>query len=1142
MAVFPTPPSSAYDARITITQRDIVQKLGEGIFVGNWFLFVNANSMMGAQLSSLRAVDTGTFFVGPSILFRGKEKLTLPGAEVEPTPLPTCELVSLTSDKSLYRLRRDTVHLLIASPTEARVQKTLTLLLGETVYGTYTVVLDDYGLCLWSMRDLPEGKYCAVIAGSVGESHFEIAEYRLAPLHAELVEQQLSGEALRYTLSVTAFDQPYTGIVEVELQERGQRAGERTSLRCGRDGLCRGVAKLTAAGPYTLNVLAGERTATVALKGSEQERRETTTMSELGEARLLGLLPTPQSNECRGMYISRGGANTEPLLARRLVGQEIELVPRADIEFLRVVIVNPVRGTCGEKVYTQVKAEQGIRIPVPPPYGIVLLGAFIDGRAWEGWCTVLRPSELQLACEAPKEAKPGSRVSITLKTGVKDRIIPVQLLVKDQRLIAESDPQTAFAAAIKRNIDEWRQQSMTGNVERTLLQINPPMMRMHRATLAPTGMFSPLMASQAMQASHTMVAPGSSDTGERGVAPQGVESASLADVTKVRLSFPEVVHNSIVLVREQEQVEVTLGDGMTRYTVEAFALSPETLDWRRVETSIQATQPVYGELTVSPFVFPDDTVMGRLDTGATSGSVIVEVQHDGVPLPLFEENGTPIEHGMPFPAGTVVRFPVRPGAITAIVRDGRRGGSDVSERYVTEPGQLRHIVRRLHLLTPGQTVTRQDLNARELRVLPGLERPFTLFVEGATLYPFGCIEQSSTKLLAMYTGYVSKAQDKAARGDYEAALPIWYERVKSMYLPQSGFCLYPPSEGGQRIPDTHYAPLAVKHLLELPTAQAAQRTGMTQPALLSMLDDLRAMASDAAHYYNIAYPPAVLNDCQDAYIVLLYEENAQMRKAEALTFVRSRLVQRDGQVLVSMSHQHPLFNICGPAVAERTETAYAAATLLLGKETSDLAIALKATNYITHQTGESGRLYSTVDTAAGLALLTALRPSGLASDGAGGRVAINGQEMALHDAITSPEEVQSVTCVAGVAALQLTSEVVENWSAYKGQLAVEVRLERQGQVQEQFRVGDTLDLVIQVPRYEPGLLAHVCLPDALSRIVGGGQVKHFALDFQERNILRIPLAVTTSTSGTAQHWAVLVRNMFKQEQVGNPGLLQVEVV
>jgi hypothetical protein len=184
-------------------------------------------------------------------------------------------------------------------------------------------------------------------------------------------------------------------------------------------------------------------------------------------------------------------------------------------------------------------------------------------------------------------------------------------------------------------------------------------------------------------------------------------------------------------------VEVTLGDSLTRYSIEAFALSPETMDWQRAETTLEAVKPVYGELTVSPFVFPGDPVMGRLDVGAASGSAMVEVRHDGEVLPLFFDDGTEVSPGLPIPSGSVVRFPVRPGAITAMVRDARKGGVDVSERYVTEPGKLRHIMRRLRLLTPGDEVTLQEQHALEIKPLPGLERPFQFFVEGAAKYPFG---------------------------------------------------------------------------------------------------------------------------------------------------------------------------------------------------------------------------------------------------------------------------------------------------------------------------------------------------------------------------------------------------------------------
>src|SRR5205085_4755966 len=136
----------------------------------------------------------------------------------------------------------------------------------------------------------------------------------------------------------------------------------------------------------------------------------------------------------------------------------------------------------------------------------------------------------------------------------------------------------------------------------------------------------------------------------------------------------------------------------------------------------------------------------------------------------------------------------------------------------------------------------------------------------------------------------------------------------------------------------------------------------------------------------------------------------------------------------------------------------------------------------------------------------------------------------------------------GIIAAQVTSQVIEDWSTFKNQLAVEVRLEHKGRVQKRFKVGDALDLVISVPRYEPGLIAHICLPDALARVVGGGQVKRFSLDFCEQNTLRVPLAVVGATSlpmardaeerrsllrwlgiggkkdaGNVQHWAVIVR-------------------
>src|SRR6266536_3328612 len=409
----------------------------------------------------------------------------------------------------------------------------------------------------------------------------------------------------------------------------------------------------------------------------------------------------------------------------------------------------------------------------------------------------------------------------------------------------------------------------------------------------------------------------------------------------------------------------------------------------------------------------------------------------------------------------------------------------------------------------------------------------------------------------MYTGYITNQDHAEVASDYEAAILVWYKRLKSMFLPKQGFCLYPPEEGGAKKPDTYCAPLGVQHLLNLP---AGERSGLKQKALLEMLDDIRAMVKDAAAYYKIDSPPKEIKDCHAAYQVLAIGAS-QKDKDRAANYVRSRLIERNGQTYVEVTEHQPSNRLWGLAVSTREETAYAAAALLATKEPGDLPRAIAATNYLTGQLNEEDRLYSTVDTAACLAVMIGLRDSGVVTNAEAGRVLLNGQEMRLADALAYAGKVEALRSLEGVVAVQVTSEVIEDWRAFKSQLPVEVRLERKGRPRQRFKVGDELDLVITVPHYEPGLIAHVCLPDALARVVGGGQVKRFSLDFCEKNVLRIPLAVVGATSlptakdteagssllhwlgiggkkdaANAQHWAVIVRNMFKEEQVGNPGL------
>src|SRR5579872_6936204 len=185
-----------YDPSLQISDFALVEKLGHSVLIGNWFAFLKAEWLQRSGMEPLLAatgVTAGT--VKSTILFRGGDELTLPGATILPRALPGARLVSLTSDKMLYRANRDTVRLLVAAPQQPDATLTLQLRLSGNAYADYTLRLDRYGLCLWSLQGLPEGEYTATLEGiEETECRFEVAEYRLSPLNAELVEQNMSGQ------------------------------------------------------------------------------------------------------------------------------------------------------------------------------------------------------------------------------------------------------------------------------------------------------------------------------------------------------------------------------------------------------------------------------------------------------------------------------------------------------------------------------------------------------------------------------------------------------------------------------------------------------------------------------------------------------------------------------------------------------------------------------------------------------------------------------------------------------------------------------------------------------------------------------------------------------------------------------------
>ena len=106
---------------------------------------------------------------------------------------------------------------------------------------------------------------------------------------------------------------------------------------------------------------------------------------------------------------------------------------------------------------------------------------------------------------------------------------------------------------------------------------------------------------------------------------------------------------------------------------------------------------------------------------------------------------------------------------------------------------------------------------------------------------------------------------------------------------------------------------------------------------------------------------------------------------------------------------------------------------------------------------------------------------------------------------------------------------------------------RNGNHELNFQVGDQVELQVELTDgYRFGDFLDVCLPDSLSRVFGGGQVKQFAVDFAGESVLTIPLATTgTSFSKDGKpdphHFSILIRNMYDEERIACPSFLRVNV-
>jgi hypothetical protein len=789
------------------------------------------------------------------------------------------------------------------------------------------------------------------------------------------------------------------------------------------------------------------------------------------------------------------------------------------------------------------EAGAEIVLAVPSPTAAILIGAFVGDTPWEGWLVSIAPDAPAPELVVPPHARPGESLEVGM-TGPSGG--SVYVVVKDARLVVADTPSSRLAGQIKTFAKEVGERLAVGEVKQTFAQMTPPPVPFPpQATGYPLAYPAPPpmpsaagLPPPAPATGRPMPAPQSrfdDDDRERGFGPDLDDkperdagpalpgpTAAKATAPKAGAVEPDVLFAGVVsLVDGKATLSVSLPDAVADYLVDAFVL--RGLDWARIERRVRAEKLPYVSLELPAFVHPEDVAVGRVHVQTASGRARVSVLRDGVPLPLFS-GGRPIEAEREIGAGEVT-FQATPGAYAAQVIDPVGSEVDRQSRTVDAPGRLRRVVRTVQFLSPGERLGLSE-GVLALRVLPALDRPLRALVTATSDYGHACCEQTAAKILAAGAMFTF-ARDDDERARAEAIVIAGVRREASMWLRGRGFKMYPESADQ---PSPYWSPLAARHLWSVGLLAPS-------PGLKDSIELALEMARDASAAHDIAWPPRHPVSCQDAYAILRYGDASQAR--HAVSTVEHAIQKGSGSDRGSSSR---LADPSMPgAVGARVESAYAAASLLRARVQMDRAIGL--VNSVTHDIGEEGRLYSTVDSVAAIALMNELSAAGI---GSAGRVRVDGREMTTQDAqrALGPEELAAVDAVVAV---EVTRVVEERWDALATNVPLRVALEKNGRPNRRLTVGDAVELRVQLEGgYKAGDLLWVCLPDSLSRLEGGAQLKRFSVDFCEKNELVVPLAATSTTLdgrggiGT-QRFAVCVRNMFEEERAGNPGLLEVSV-
>ncbi|MDW8280915.1 MAG: hypothetical protein RMK29_04330 [Myxococcales bacterium] len=296
------------------------------------------------------------------------------------------------------------------------------------------------------------------------------------------------GNGLSFKNELRISNHPFHG--EVTVHSRcmlpgcdGIHAGPSQVLRVER-GLIAGTLDVGGhSGPFQIEVVTARGSLRHQFEGSSHVERDMVTVAGgVSYNHRVGLAPYENTTQVPGrdLFIESSKGADDPFVVESVIAASGRLLvrtarpvhapllvlhqPRSDGSFEARAVNLPAELAAGRTVEAEVR----------PPYTLVTIGGFVEGRFHEGWAIGFAPGRLQLAIEAPSQGRPHAAVplQISVRDGGQGASVSAVLEVFDNRVPSRSPaaPLTSALGDSIRNLSS----SVSSWTDRTGLAANEP--------------------------------------------------------------------------------------------------------------------------------------------------------------------------------------------------------------------------------------------------------------------------------------------------------------------------------------------------------------------------------------------------------------------------------------------------------------------------------------------------------------------------------------------------------------------------------------------------------------------------------------------------------------------------------------------